>query len=74
MKYWETSLACGVPDHQTETITITGGWLTKTRVTKYSTRGWQEDLPSLITGRYGHGCAQYFNSDGTKVNTALRGV
>ena len=67
MKYWETSLACGVADTETETIIITGGWLTKTTVSSYSTRGWEEDLPSLTTGRYSHGCAQYFSSDGSKV-------
>ena len=49
--------ACAIPD--TDTIVITGGRNTLTTVSRYGTQFWQEDLPSLITGRYNHACTAY---------------
>ena len=34
-----------------------------TRVTVYNTNGWVEDLPSLITGRFDHGCGHFVNNE-----------
>ena len=53
--------ACAIPDPDTDTVVITGGWWTQTTVSRYSVRGWQEDLPGLITGRRNHACAGYMS-------------
>ena len=56
--------ACAIPDNNT--VVITGGHNTRTSVSRYNDQGWIEDLPSLITGRYGHACAGY-TSEGNRV-------
>jgi len=60
--------ACGIPDRDTDTIIVTGGvWSeTETRVSQYDKKGNMKNLPSLNTGRGGHGCAQ-FTDNGVKV-------
>ena len=40
-------------------------------VSVYSTDGWVEDLPHLLTGRWSHGCGQYFNNDNEMVTNIL---
>ena len=53
--------ACSI---QLEDIVIlTGGVSTENTVSVYSTDGWLEDLPDLLTGRYDHGCGHYVNND-----------
>ena len=37
------------------------------RVSKYTLAGWQEDFPSLTTGRKEHGCSEYKDSAGRQV-------
>ena len=45
-------------------VILTGGYdYTKKTVSVYSTDGWLEDLPDLLTGRYDHGCGHYVNND-----------
>ena len=58
------SRACGIPDE--ETVIITGGTYSQTTVSVYSVEGWQQDLPPLNTGRFGHACSSYW-SDGRRV-------
>ena len=36
-------------------------------VSSYDLLGFVEDLPSLLVGRYGHGCGSYMRGDGTQV-------
>ena len=40
-------------------------------VSVYSTQGWIEDLPDLLTGRQSHGCGQFVNSDNEMVSIFL---
>ena len=59
------SQACSI---QLEDIVIlTGGGYTKNTVSVYSTDGWVEDLPDLLTGRYHHGCGHYVNNENKMV-------
>ena len=45
------------------TVVLTGGLNTKPQVSVYnSLMGWVEDLPSLNTGRYSHGCGHFVNT------------
>jgi len=58
--------SCGIPDQETDTIIITGGYPAQTRVSQYNRNGLVKNLPSLNTGRASHGCAQ-FTDNGVKV-------
>ena len=59
--------ACSI---QLEDIVIlTGGFYTKNTVSVYSTDGWLEDLPDLLTGRYVHGCGHYINNNNKMVTS-----
>ena len=55
------SWACAIPDHDTNTVVITGGQYTLTTVSVYSVQGWREDLPSLNIGREGQACTSYMS-------------
>ena len=55
------SNACGIKLSDDEYI-ITGGSYTNKIVSRYSKKGWQNDLPSLNTGRRGHACSTYTNN------------
>merc|ERR1712029_1215594 len=46
---------------------MTGGSLYLTTVSRYSQTGWMEDLPSLNTGRYDHGCGTYLDSNNQQI-------
>ena len=61
------SEACAIPDPDTDTVVVTGGVVTLTKVSVYSVQGWQEDLPSLNTGRHSHACTSYM-SGGKRVS------
>ena len=61
------SLACGIPDQETDSIIVTGGVRTQTRVSQYDRNGFVKNLASLNTGRDSHGCAQ-FTDNGVKVS------
>ena len=55
------SYACAIPDE--DTVIITGGDFTRKTVSVYTVEGWQEDLPSLNTGRYYHACSSYWSDE-----------
>ena len=57
------SYACAIPDEDTGTIIITGGADTLNTVSVYNVEGWQEDLPSLNTGRSSHACSSYMSGE-----------
>ena len=54
-------MACAIPDPDTDTVVITGGYGTLNTVAVYSVQGWQEDLPSLNIGREQHACTSYMS-------------
>ena len=57
-----------MPDLTSPTVIITGGSNTMHTVSRYNIMGWVEDLPSLVEGRYLHGCGSYMrDADGTQV-------
>ena len=58
--------ACSITDEDTNTIIITGGQYTMAIVSRYNSEGFVEDLPSLSTGRYLHGCEQFVDSSNEK--------
>ena len=56
-----------------ESFILTGGYETSlTKVTKYSTSGWMEDLPELQEGRRSHGCGYFYNDDMERVGEIIR--
>ena len=59
--------ACAIPDPDTDTVVVTGGKFTRNTVSVYSVQGWQENLPSLNTGRSYHACTSYM-SGGKRVS------
>ena len=61
------SSACAIPDPDTDTVVVTGGDYDLNIVSVYSEQGWQEDLPSLNTGRWNHACTSYM-SEGKRVS------
>merc|ERR1711915_866396 len=63
---YELSFSCGIPDPDTDTIIVTGGYNSATRVSQYDKMGNMKKLASLNTGRSSHGCAQ-FTENGVKV-------
>jgi len=58
LKY-STNSACSI--ELEERVIVTGGYYAKRYVSLYSSSGWLEDLPSLLQGRYFHGCGHYVN-------------
>merc|ERR1719153_1845604 len=66
MKY-KTDYACSITDHTNNSVIITGGRYTKRTVSRYSTSGHVEDLPSLNQGRSSHGCGYYRDDSGDQV-------
>ena len=61
------SRSCSFPDKITNTLIMTGGQHIGSRVTRYSTSGFVEDLPRLNEGRHNHGCGAYLREDGAHV-------
>ena len=60
-----SSSACAI--ELADTVVVTGGINSRTRVSEYSETSFLRSLPSLQEGRWLHGCGYYDNSDGTKV-------
>ena len=68
----------------TDVVVVTGGqytvhvsanggytnYFTRTEVSVYNSGGWVEDLPGLNTGRHGHGCGHFVNTDNEVVSDA----
>ena len=46
-----------------EMFIMTGGQYSETKVSRYTTSGWMEDLPELNEGRRLHGCGYFYNDD-----------
>ena len=46
-----------------DTVIITGGQYTESKVTVYNTEGWVADWPELSQGRNGHGCGHFVNTN-----------
>ena len=57
--------ACAINAGQT--VIVTGGGYSSTRVSEYSETGYIKDYPDLLQGRYNHACTYYTNEQGTKV-------
>merc|ERR1712061_202763 len=69
--------ACGI--ELEDTYLVTGGYDSSVQysarksVSLYSTTGFQHDLPSLNTGRYGHACGKFYDDDGSQVYVVAGG-
>ena len=62
-------------DLTSPTVILTGGYYKMQKVTRYGTMGFVENLPSLVVGRYGHGCGSYLrDADATQVGVLGRGL
>merc|ERR1711874_279780 len=61
---YDLSGACAINTGQT--VVLTGGYDSPTRVSELSQSGVLTDLPKLQQGRYGHGCSFYTNEDNIK--------
>ena len=60
-----------MPDLTSDGVILTGGYENWQTVSRYGTLGFEEDLPSLLVGRYRHCCGSYLtDDDGTKVYKA----
>merc|ERR1712131_121788 len=65
-----TNYACSIPDGE-KSVVITGGYnhMTLATATRYNSDGYVENLPSMISGRYSHGCSGYYNDEDKLVNS-----
>ena len=64
--------ACGISDEETGTVLITGGYngsesKSLTRVSRYNTTGWVEDIAELNIARANHACSSYISQSGERV-------
>ena len=61
--------ACAIPDTDTDSVVITGGWWLAylSSVTRYYVDGSKEELPNFNIARNDHGCSSYLDSQGNKV-------
>ena len=62
------SFACGFADDNDSSYIITGGSASPKTVSRYGKSGWMEDLPSLNTERWHHGCGTYLDSENNRVS------
>ena len=70
--YFCSSGGCGID--LGESYILTGGnvwtgsgWPRQSKVSRYSTTGWTEDLPDLNIARSGHACSFYTTDSGDNV-------
>ena len=63
-------LACSI--QLEDTVIVTGGKYSLTRVQEYNLQGSVARLPDLNTGRYYHACGHYVHDDKQIVSTELR--
>ena len=54
-----------------DSVILTGGYYSETKVTKLRVDGSYTELPELNTGRDSHGCASYADEYGNKVNLCI---
>jgi len=69
-----TNYACSIPDGE-KSVVITGGYnhMTLATATRYNSDGYVENLPSMISGRYSHGCSGYYNDEDKLVYLVVGG-
>jgi len=70
LKY-KTKDACSIQFE--DFVVITGGFSTKTIVSRYDENGWVMDLPGLNSGRHSHGCGHFYNNDNNMVYLVVGG-
>ena len=58
-----------MPEYASASLIITGGYYTGHTVARYDWLGYVGDLPSLLIGRWNHGCGTYTGNTGTQVLT-----
>ena len=68
--------ACAIPQVSTASVVLTGGHNWPRRGSRYSRRGWEADMDSMIFGRWTHGCSSFMRDnrevaaiDRSKLNT-----
>ena len=66
------SLACSIPDYETDTVVLTGGYnddigISTASVERYGLNGLVETMAPLKQAREGHGCGYFYNKDGIQV-------
>jgi len=66
-----TVRACGINDGSS--VIVTGGYYVLKTVSRYNLEGFIENMPTLITGRYDHGCGLFINQDNTKIYVVAGG-
>ena len=75
------SLACSIPDYETDTVVLTGGFddsygTSTTLVERYDLNGLVIEVPPIAPlnqAREGHGCGYFYNKDGVKVKLTVFG-
>ena len=55
--------ACAIPQVSTASVVLTGGHNWPRRVSRYSRRGWEADMDSMIFGRWTHGCSSFMRDN-----------
>ena len=66
--------SCSISDVGSHSVIITGGFFYDGEanvidtVTRYDEDGFVEYLPSLLFGRYRHGCGSFIRDDGNQVS------
>jgi len=55
----DTRFSCAITDTATDSVILTGGLQTSTKVSRYNQNGLVEELPILNHGRHGHSCGSY---------------
>ena len=71
-----SSKSCAIPDTRNDWLYLTGHSDLSSgskQVTKYSTEGFQEDLPPLKTGRGEHACSGFHDDEGDFVLLVVGG-
>jgi len=83
---YQISSSCSITDVGSHSVIITGGFITTDgdgsmdsfhntdRVTRYDEDGFVENLPSLLFGRYRHGCGSFIRDDGHQVLLVAGGL
>ena len=66
--------ACPIPDQENNEVILTAGLgRDGNNVQVYDESGWKRDMPSLNTGRAGHGCTSFIQN-GKKVSHNFHGI
>ena len=72
----DTFMPCAIGDDETGTVLITGGRIysdsgtaVTSRVSRYNTTGWMEDIAELNQARAVHACSSYLRQNGERVET-----